>query len=304
MASVEPQGPTDAGAVTTTATDRGWRALVAALRDVPLPLLIIIGVIVFASVFADLIAPHDPEISSLRTRLKPPFWLEGGSTKHLLGTDAVGRDIFSRIIHGTRVSLSVGLFAVLGAGTIGVVVGMVAGYIGGKTDAVLMRITDAALAIPLILIALLFVVTLGSSFINLIIALAVLLWSRYARVVRAEVLSLKERDFVRLAHIAGASHSWILVHHIFPNIVNTTVVLLTLQFGVVILVEAALSFLGAGVPPPTPAWGSMVSEGRDYVAFEWWISFFPSMAILITVLAFNLFGDWLRDKLDPKLRQL
>ena len=273
-------------------------------RRRPLFSLAIIGAVVVIAVFADLIAPHAPNAASLRTRLLPPFWQDGGSRSHPLGTDDLGRDVLSRVIHGARVSLVVAVFAVLGAGSIGVALGLIAGYLGGRVDTVITRVTDAALAIPIILVALLFVVTLRPGFTNVIIALAFLLWSRYTRVVRGEVLTLKERDFVALARIAGASSLRIIARHIFPNTVNTVVVLLTLQLGTVILLEAALSFLGAGVPPPTPAWGSMVSEGRDYVASAWWISFFPGLAILLTVLSLNLLGDWLRDRLDPKLRQL
>jgi peptide/nickel transport system permease protein len=281
---------------------RRWR--LSHLRGIPVVLLLLLALIVVGAAAADLIAAHAPDQASLRMRLKPPFWIRGGSLSYPLGTDSLGRDIFSRILYGARVSLAVGLLAVSGGGAIGITLGMVAGYFGGKIDAVIMRLTDAASAIPIVLVALLFVVTLGASFVNVIIAFATLLWARYARVVRSEVLSLKERDFVTLARIADASHVWILTRHILPNLLNTVVVMLTLQVGVVILTEATLSFLGAGVPPPTPAWGSMVADGRDYIATAWWISFFPGMAILITVLTFNLFGDWLRDRLDPKLRQL
>jgi peptide/nickel transport system permease protein len=270
-------------------------------RDVPVVIVGLLALIVFGALAADLIAAHPPDEVALRMRLEPPFWLAGGSTSYPLGTDRLGRDIFSRVLHGARISLAVGLLSMLGGGAIGVTLGMVAGYFGGKLDALIMRITDAASAIPIVLVALLFVVTLGASFLNLIIALASLIWARYVRVVRSEVLTLKERDFVTLARIAGASDRWILTRHILPNILNTVVVLLTLQVGIVILTEATLSFLGAGVPPPMPAWGSMVADGRDYIATAWWVSFFPGMAILVTVLTFNLFGDWLRDRLDPKL---
>ena len=273
------------------------------------PFIILLGslvaIIVLAAVFADFIALHPADEASLRNRLKPPFWFEGGSMLYPLGTDDLGRDIWSRMIFGARVSLSVGLFAVGGAGSVGVALGLVAGYMGGRTDAVIMRFTDAALAVPLILVALLFVVTLGQAFINVIIALAILLWSRYTRVIRSEVLSLKGRDFVALARIAGASHLRIMLRHILPNIMNTAVVLFTLQLGTVILVEASLSFLGAGVPPPTPAWGTMVADGRNFTATAWWISFFPGVAILVTVLSFNLLGDWLarpaRSQIAPTL---
>lgn len=281
-----------------------WFAARRRRRLPPLPLILFLALIVFAALFADLVAPHDPNVAGLRFRFRPPVWEEGGSWQFILGTDALGRDILSRIIHGTRISLLVGLFSVGVAGSVGILLGMVAGYMGGVVDAVIMRLTDATSAVPLLLVALLFVVTLGPSFGNLILALALLLWSRYTRVVRSEVLSLKERDFVALARVAGASNAWIIARHIFPNIVNTAMVMLTLQLGTVIVVEAALSFLGAGVPPPTPAWGSMVADGRNYIATRWWIAFFPGMAILLTVMTFNLFGDWLRDRLDPKLRQL
>lgn len=289
--------PSVSTAPSATPTSSGMSVFVIVLAS-------IIALVVLAAIFADFIALHPADEASLRNRLKPPVGFEGGSWLYPLGTDDLGRDIWSRMIFGARVSLSVGLFAVGGAGSIGVALGLIAGYMGGRTDAVLMRLTDAALAVPLILVALLFVVTLGQAFINVIIALAILLWSRYTRVIRSEVLSLKERDFVALARIAGASHLRIMVRHILPNIMNTTVVLFTLQLGTVILVEASLSFLGAGVPPPTPAWGTMVADGRDFTATAWWISFFPGVAILVTVLSFNLFGDWLRDRLDPKLRQL
>ena len=289
--------PSVSTAPSATPTSSGMSVFVIVLAS-------IIALVVLAAIFADFIALHPADEASLRNRLKPPVGFEGGSWLYPLGTDDLGRDIWSRMIFGARVSLSVGLFAVGGAGSIGVALGLIAGYMGGRTDAVLMRLTDAALAVPLILVALLFVVTLGQAFINVIIALAILLWSRYTRVIRSEVLSLKERDFVALARIAGASHLRTMVRHILPNIMNTTVVLFTLQLGTVILVEASLSFLGAGVPPPTPAWGTMVADGRDFTATAWWISFFPGVAILVTVLSFNLFGDWLRDRLDPKLRQL
>jgi peptide/nickel transport system permease protein len=297
MSAVDEAAPT-ASAPTT----RRWR--LGDLRGIPVVLIVLLTVIVIGAAAADFIATHPPDQASLRMRLKPPFWIAGGSLSYPLGTDGLGRDIFSRILYGARISLAVGLLAVAGGGALGITLGMVSGYFGGKIDAIVMRLTDAASAIPIVLVALLFVVTLGASFVNVIIALAALLWARYARVVRSEVLSLRERDFVTLARIADASHFWILTRHILPNLLNTVVVMLTLQVGVVILTEATLSFLGAGVPPPMPAWGSMVADGRDYIATAWWISFFPGMAILITVLTFNLFGDWLRDRLDPKLRQL
>jgi peptide/nickel transport system permease protein len=284
----------------------GPRRRAAAWRDVGLPALLagLLGLIVLVSVFAPFLTPYEPDAISLSMRLKPPAWMEGGSMEHLLGTDNLGRDILTRILYGGRVSLAVGFLAVVVAGALGITLGMVAGYFGGLTDALIMRVTDAANSIPVILVALLFVITLGPSFFNLVLALATLLWARYPRVVRSEVLSLRSRDFVTLARLAGASHVRILLRHIFPNILHTVVILVTLQLGIAIITEATLSFLGAGIPPPTPAWGSMVSSGRDYVATAWWISFFPGMAILLTVLIFNLAGDWLRDRFDPRLRSL
>jgi peptide/nickel transport system permease protein len=266
--------------------------------------MLIILIVLGAALFAESLAPHSPFVGSLRHRLLPPFWVAGGNLSYPLGTDDLGRDILSRLIYGARMSLAVASAAVLGAGTVGIALGVLAGYHGRAVDALIMRFTDAAQSIPLILVALLFVVTLGQGSTNVVLALIVLLWSRYTRVVRGEVLSLKSRDYVALARVAGASDTRIILRHILPNTLNTIVVLMTLQVGIVILVEASLSFLGAGVPPPNPAWGSMVAQGRDFVATAWWISFFPGFAIMLTVLACNLLGDWMRDRFDPRLRQL
>jgi len=208
------------------------------------------------------------------------------------------------MIYGGRVSLMIGLLGLLVGGGVGATLGLIAGYAGGRVDAFLMRVTDTALSFPIILFAILLVVILGGSILTVVIAVALVLWARFARVVRGETLSLRERDFVALARLAGSSPRRIIVVHLLPNVFNTLMVLLSLQVGWVIIVEASLSFLGAGVPPPTPTWGSMIAEGRDYIASAWWISFFPGLAILVTVLAFNLLGDWLRDALDPTLRQL
>jgi peptide/nickel transport system permease protein len=264
----------------------------------------IVSVFVLVAVLAPLLSPADPYEQSLRNRFRPPVWEARGSWAHPLGTDRLGRDMLTRIMYGARVSLAVGLLAVFFAGATGAAVGLVAGYYGGRVDAALMRITDATLSFPVILLALILAVTVGPSFLNVVIAISVILWARYARVIRGEVLSLMERDFIAQARIAGAGAWRIITRHLAPNTLNTLVVLLTLQVGYVIIVEAALSFLGAGIPPPTPAWGSMIAEGRDFVTSAWWVSFLPGLAILLVVLAFNLLGDWLRDTLDPKLRQL
>ena len=276
------------------------------LRGLRLPVvsLAIIGVFVFAALFASVLSPADPEEQTLRARFMPPVWDERGTWKHVLGTDRLGRDLLSRIIWGSRVSLTAGVLTVLLASAVGACVGLVAGYYGGRVDTVLMRVTDATMSFPVILLALILAVTVGPSFVNVVIAIGVILWARYARVIRGQVLTLMELDFITQARIAGASAGRIILRHLFPNTLNTLVVLTTLQVGYVIIVEASLSFLGAGIPPPTPAWGSMISEGRDFVTSAWWVSFFPGLAILLVVLAFNLLGDWLRDTLDPKLRQL
>jgi peptide/nickel transport system permease protein len=266
--------------------------------------LTIITVIVSTAVLAEWLTPYSPTEISLANRLRPPFCEKGGSLAYPLGTDPMGRDLLTRMIYGARVSLVVAVLALLVGGGIGAALGLIAGYHGGRLDALVMRVADTTMAFPIILFAILFVVVIGGSIVTTVFAVALVLWARYARVIRGEVLSLRERDFIAQARIAGCSSARIIVIHLFPNILNTLVVLLSLQVGWVIIVEASLSFLGAGIPPPTPTWGSMIAEGRDYIATAWWISFFPGLAILATVLSFNLFGDWLRDALDPKLRQM
>jgi len=279
-----------------------WR--LTALKRVPILPLGLIAVMVLSALFAEFLTPYSPVNISLPDRLRPPFWEAGGSLAYPLGTDPLGRDLLTRMIYGGRVSLMIGLLGLLVGGGIGATLGLIAGYAGGRVDAFLMRVTDTALSFPIILFAILLVVILGGSILTVVIAVALVLWARFARVVRGETLSLRERDFVALARLAGSSPRRIIVVHLLPNVFNTLMVLLSLQVGWVIIVEASLSFLGAGVPPPTPTWGSMIAEGRDYIASAWWISFFPGLAILVTVLAFNLLGDWLRDALDPTLRQL
>jgi peptide/nickel transport system permease protein len=274
------------------------------VKRLPFVSSFILFAFVVLAIFADAIAPHNPYETSLRTRFRPPVWEEGGSWDHPWGTDHLGRDVMARVIYGARISLAAGVLTVMLAGFIGAAIGLLSGFYGGRIDTVLMRAADATLAFPIILFALILAVTMGPSFFNVITAIAIVLWARYARVIRGEALSLKERDFVSQARITGCSALRIMVFHLFPNILNTLIVLLTLQIGYVILVEASLSFLGAGIPPPTPAWGSMVAEGRDYITRAWWVSFFPGAAIMAIVLSLNLLGDWARDTLDPKLRQV
>ncbi len=300
-------------AVLAPAPDRvGLPKIWRTVRRWPLLPLALLLLVVFAGVFAPWIAPEDPRKGDLRARMAPPFWLEGGSMEHLLGTDHLGRDIFSRIVYGARISLVVAAVTLGLGGTTGTVLGLLAGWYGKWIDEIIMRIVDIALAVPLVLVALVMVVAVGQAFPSdlggqtglIILVLAGFFWVRFARLVRGEVLQLKTLDYVALAKVAGASIPRILFVHIFPGVINTLIVLATLQVGFVILVESTLSFLGAGVPPPTPAWGSMVAEGRDFLAGAWWISTMPGVAILLTVMSLNLFGDWLRDTLDPRLRQL
>jgi peptide/nickel transport system permease protein len=279
----------------------GWRQ---AKRYPLFSLGILLFVLVVPAMFAPWAAPHDPYMGSLSNRLTPPVWQDGGTMEHILGTDKLGRDILSRIIYGARVSLTVSLIAIFVGGIIGTVLGLISGYFGGKTDAVIMRLVDISLSIPTILLALVLVAAVGPSFGTVITVLIVLLWARYARLTRGETLAMKERDFIARARVAGASHTRIMVRYLFPNVVNSLIVLATLQVGYVILLESTLSFLGAGLPRAEPAWGVMVADGRELIVTAWWVSMFPGLAIMLTVLSLNLLGDWLRDHLDPKLRNL
>jgi peptide/nickel transport system permease protein len=296
---------------TVTARSLPWYApprVAHALRRVRrypvVSLLLLTFLLVIPAVFATQVAPHDPLKGSLAKRLTPPVWQQGGTLEHPLGTDKLGRDILSRMIHGARVSLMVSMVAIFVGGTIGTALGLMSGYFGGRVDAVLMRLVDISLSLPTILLALVLVAAVGPSFGTVITVLVVLLWARYARLVRGETLSIKERDFIARARVAGASHTRIMTRYIFPNVVNSLLVLATLQVGYVILLESALSFLGAGLPRPLPAWGLMIADGRELIVTAWWVSMFPGLAIMLTVLALNLLGDWLRDHLDPKLRNV
>jgi peptide/nickel transport system permease protein len=264
----------------------------------------IIFIFIFLAVFGETLAPYPPNTINLRERFLPPAWQTGGTRGHILGTDNLGRDMLSRIMAGARVSSIVALLAITLGGLVGGGLGIISGYYGRRVDAIVMRAADATLAFPIILLAILLCMILGPSLQNVVISLGVVLWARFARVIRGEVLSLKERDFVALARVAGSSDVRIMARHIFPNIWNTLLVMLTLQIGWVIIVEASLSFLGAGIPGPSPVWGSMISKGREYVTTAWWIPFLPGLAVSLICLSFNMFGDWLREVLDPKLRQV
>jgi len=283
------------------------RRLTAAFPRLPkLSAAVILAVILTAagaSLITGRVLPAANQID-LRCRYAPPWPLAGSSLQHLLGTDRLGRDLLSRMLVGAQNSLSVALLAIAFAAVVGTCLGLIAGYLGGWTDSLIMRSVDIMMSFPAILVALVFVVTIGASFSMVVATLALLLWAQYARLVRGQVLSVKERDFVALAHVAGCSTRRILTIHILPNLINSVVVLATLQIGWGIVVESALSFLGAGVPPPAPTWGNLVAEGRDVLDQAWWIAVCPGLAIMLVVLAFNLFGDWVRDALDPTLRQL
>ena len=269
-----------------------------------LPTFVLVG-IAFVAVFANALAPHDPEIGALAARFRPPAWQAGGSMEYLLGTDHLGRDVLSRLIFGARVSMVVGFTAVIFAGVVGTVLGIVSGFLGGWVDQVIMRITDTWLALPALTFAIFLAAIVGPSEMNIVIILGLVYWTRYARVIRGEVLSLKEREFVKLAIVAGCSKRTIMRRHILPNVINSAIVLGTLMLGVVIVTEAALSFLGVGVPPPKPAWGLMLADGKKgMMVGYWWLTVLPGVCIMLMVLSANLLGDWLRVKLDPQLRQL
>ena len=282
-----------------------WRF--SALRVVGFPWIptVILSTIALVAIFANVLAPYNPEVGVLGDRFRPPAWQAGGSEAHLLGTDHVGRDVLSRLIFGARVSMVVGFTAVIVAGILGTALGILSGYLGGWVDQVIMRVTDTWLALPALTFAIFLAAVVGPSEMNIVIILGAVYWTRYARVIRGEVLSLRERDFVRLAIVAGCSKKTIMRRHILPNLLNSAIVLGTLMLGVVIVTEAALSFLGVGVPPPKPAWGLMLADGKKgLMAGYWWLTVLPGLCIMLMVLSANLLGDWLRVKLDPQLRQL
>ena len=286
-----------------TSVGQRWSRLARGLPVLPLAILV---PFILIALFADWIAPYDPTEPIPGAKIfEPPFWMRGGSTHALLGTDFQSRDVLSRLIFGARVSLIVGVTGTIVAGSIGTALGILAGYLGGWVDQVIMRITDAWLALPGLVFAIFLATMVGPSMWNIVLVLGLVFWTRYARVIRGEVLSLREREFVKLAEIAGASRTRVILRHILPNVLNSTMVLASLTIGVVIIAEASLSFLGVGVPPPEPAWGSMLSDGRSMLMVgDWWLTIFPGLGILLVVLATQLLGDWLRVRLDPQLRNM
>jgi ABC-type dipeptide/oligopeptide/nickel transport system permease subunit len=259
--------------------------------------------IVASAVFAPWVAPKDPLAVDIRHRLAPPAWMAGGTSENLLGTDPVGRDLLSRVVYGGRVSLVVGVAAVLISASVGVLLGLGAGYLAGRTDAVIMTGINVMLTFPFILLALAVIAVLGPSLTNMIIVLGVTGWPLYARVVRAETQAIRERDFIAASRALGLGHLRIVFRQILPNLGSTIVVIATLEVARVIIAESFLSFLGLGIQPPTPAWGNMLGEGRVYMLNSWWIAAFPGLAIFVTTLSINLMGNALRDWLDPHMKQ-
>lgn len=265
--------------------------------------VIIVLAVILVAVAAPLLAPHDPTQLQLGKRLRPPAWIEGGSWTYPLGTDTLGRDVWSRILYGSRISVVVGVVSVIIAGIIGVLVGLVAGFYGGIADSVLSRVVDTFLAIPFIVLALAVVGVLGPSIVNLIVVLTLTGWVSYSRVVRGEAISLKEREYIIAAEMVG-QRKWITaLRHVLPNIMASIIVLTTLSVASTIIAESSLSFLGLGVQPPTITWGGMLSDGRQHIATSWWLATFPGLAITITVLGIIFLGDWLRDVLDPRMKE-
>jgi peptide/nickel transport system permease protein len=283
------------------ARPRGSRAL-RSLRESPLGVvgLVVVILVVLMAVFAPWVAPGNPDDADITRRLLPPAWLAGGRAEFLFGTDQQGRDLLSRIIFGGRVSLLVGFTAVVISGTIGATLGLAAGYFGRTVDAVIMRIADVQLALPFILLAIAVMAVLRPGLLNVILVLGLTGWVTYARLVRAETLTIREREFIQSARLVGATDFLIMRRHILPNVVPTLIVWATLRLGGVIVLEATLTFLGLGVEPTIPTWGRMLSDGRGYIQNQWWLTAFPGLILLITVLGINLLGDWIRDWLDPR----
>ena len=278
-----------------------WKTLKSSTRTAKFGMVIII-LWILCAIFADVIAPYGPNDVNIMLRMKPPAWMDGGSSAHLLGTDEVGRDVLSRLIYGCQISLIVGLMSVVVSLIIGTTLGLVSGFFGGKVDAVIMRACDVMLAFPFIFMALCFMVVLGSGLKNVIIVLGITGWMSYARTVRGQTLSLREREFVRAATTSGCKKTRVMFRHILPNVIDQAIVLGTLEMGTSILSEASLTFLGMGVPATIPTWGNMIASGRDYIYTAWWLTTFPGLVIFLVCLSINFVGDWIRDVRDPRLR--
>ena len=289
---------------TSSSSSSRLEGVITFMRRWPVFSGVVLFVFVMLALFAPIIVPHDPGLSVLRERNIPPFWYEEGTWRYPLGKDPIGRDVLSRLIMGARTSLMVVAVSIIAGTIVGTGLGLIAGYFGGMIDEVIMRLVDIWYGIPFVMVALIVAITVGAGLHTMMGLLAAASFAGFVRQIRAEVLSIKERDYVALAVVAGASPWRILILHILPGVINTVVVIATLSTGGLILAEAFLSFLGAGIPPPTPTWGAMVADGREYLRTAWWITVVPGIAILMIVLALNFLGDWLRDRLDPRLRQV
>jgi peptide/nickel transport system permease protein len=270
----------------------------------PVVPLVVVGVFALCALVAPIAAPHSAVDGSLVARLKPPLGLPGSDPEYVLGTDRLGRDILSRLMVGAQISLSVSLLAIGLTGALGAAGGMLAGMAGGWVEVLLMRLVDVSLSLPGILIAILMAVVFKPSFTNVVVVVGFVLWPSYARLVRGEVLALKHQDYIALARVAGCSNLTIMLRHMLPNVLPSVLVLATLHVGFVIILEAVLSFLGVGVPPPTPSWGAMVADGRSVLETAWWVSIIPGLTIFAIVLSCNVLGEWVRDRLDPRSRQV
>lgn len=283
-----------------------WRKILRKLienKSAVFGLIMVLGVI-FCAVLAPVVSPHDPILQDVEKRLIPPVGQEGADPNYLLGTDHLGRDIVSRLIYGARISIVVSVSAVALSAVLGTLIGLFSGFYGGKVDNIFMRIADVQLAFPFILLAIAIIAVLGPDLQNIIITMAITGWVIYARVVRAEVLSLREKEFITSVKALGGSNGRIIFRHLFPNVVPPIIVIVTLEMARMIIMEAALSFLGLGIQPPTPTWGGMLADGRVYLVTSWWLATFPGLVIMLVVLGINLLGNWLRDMLDPRLTQL
>jgi peptide/nickel transport system permease protein len=299
IAQAEPAGPQIEGVPQRLGRARRlWRT------GFPVVPAILFGLVVIAGVSGETLAPHDPGGLNLGAAFRPPAWAPGGSITYALGTDNLGRDILSRIIAGANIALVVAAYAIVLSGSVGALVGMVAGYFGGKVDAIIMRLVDIQMSIPSLALALVLAAVLSPSLSTVVTVITITYWTWYARIIRGEILSLKERDYVALARVAGVSTPMIFARHLLPNILNTLLVLATLQIGQVIIFEASLSFLGLGIQTPDVSWGLMLADARNYIGNAWWAITMPGIAIALTCLSANLIGDWLRDTIDPKRRQL
>ena len=283
-----------------TAAGQIWHII----RRYPLLPAVVLIAVVISAIFASVLTTYDPQYGDLAAQVSPPFWNEGGTTAHLLGTDALGRDIVARLLYGARLSLSIAGIVLVAGGVTGTLLGMISGYYTGWADEAIMRFVDLTLGVPFILVALVSVIVFGTSLELIIILLVIFSWSGFARQVRAETIRLKETDYISYAQLSGASIARIFIRHILPGVFNTVLVISTLQVGALIIAESSLSFLGVGIPAPRPAWGVMVADGRNFVHFAYWISLFPGLAIFLLSYALNFIGDWTRDRLDPRLRQI